>query len=146
MIIEADKIQKIGNGLVDMFHYLALFVIGATVVWSAACEYLHMIDKGYAELKDILLLFIYLEMGAMIGIYFKTHRLPVQFLIFIAITALSRHLVIDVQHVSDSFHLYLLVTISGAIALLSGALFVLTYTANKYGRPEDGIYYNKKPN
>ena len=70
---------------VDVFHYLALFIIGATVVWSAAYEYLQMMDKGYAALKDILLLFIYLELGAMIGIYFKTHRLPVQFLIFIAL-------------------------------------------------------------
>jgi phosphate starvation-inducible membrane PsiE len=133
------KIQKIGNNLVDVFHFLALFVIGGTVVWSAAYEYLHMMDKGYAALKDILLLFIYLELGAMIGIYFKTHRLPVQFLIFIAITALSRHLVIDVQKVSDPFHLYLLLSISGAILLLSGSLYVLTYTAKKYGRPEDDV-------
>ena len=144
MKIETEKVQQIGNVLVDIFHYLALFVIGATVVWSAAYEYLHMIDKGYAELKDILLLFIYLEMGAMIGIYFKTHRLPVQFLIFIAITALSRHLVIDVQYVSDSFHLYLLISITVAIVLLSGALFILTFTANKYGRPEDGLNYGEK--
>jgi phosphate starvation-inducible membrane PsiE len=133
------KIQNIGNKLVDVFHFLALFVIGGTVVWSAAYEYLHMMDKGYAALKDILLLFIYLELGAMIGIYFKTHRLPVQFLIFIAITALSRHLVIDVQKVSDPFHLYLLLSISGAIVLLSGSLFILTYTAKKYGRPEDDV-------
>jgi len=126
--------------MVDIFHYLALFVIGGTVVWSAAYEYLHMMDKGHAALKDILLLFIYLELGAMIGIYFKTHRLPVQFLIFIAITALSRHLVIDVQKVSDPFHLYLLLSISGAIVLLSGALFVLTFTAKKYGRPEDDLH------
>jgi len=98
-----------------------------------------MMGKGYAALKDILLLFIYLELGAMIGIYFKTHRLPVQFLIFIAITALSRHLVIDVQKVSDPFHLYLLLVISGSIFILSTALFVLTYTAKKYGRPEDDI-------
>jgi phosphate starvation-inducible membrane PsiE len=133
------KIQNIGNNLVDIFHFLALFVIGGTVVWSAAYEYLHMMDKGYAALKDILLLFIYLELGAMIGIYFKTHRLPVQFLIFIAITALSRHLVIDVQKVSDPFHLYLLLSISGAILLLSGSLYVLTYTAKKYGRPEDDV-------
>jgi len=125
--------------MVDVFHYLALFVIGGTVVWSAAYEYLHMMDKGYAGLKDILLLFIYLELGAMIGIYFKTHRLPVQFLIFIAITALSRHLVIDVQKVSDPFHLYLLLSISGAILLLSGALFILTFTAKKFGRPEDDL-------
>ena len=140
MTIDTEKIQKIGNVLVDTFHYLALFVIGATVVWSAAYEYVHMMQKGYAALKDILLLFIYLELGAMIGIYFKTHRLPVQFLIFIAITALSRHLVIDVQQVSEDFHLYLLLSISGAIVLLSGALFVLTFTAKQYGRPEDDIH------
>ncbi len=135
----SEKIQKFGSMLVDGFHYLALFAIGATVVWSAVYEYIGMMEKGYAALKDILLLFIYLELGAMIGIYFKTHRLPVQFLIFIAITALSRHLVIDVQKVSDSFHLYLLLGISGAIVLLSGALFVLSMTAGRYGRPEDDV-------
>ena len=132
-----ERTQQLGNNLVDMFHFLALFVIGGTVVWSAVYEYLQIMSKGYASLKDLLLLFIYLELGAMIGIYFKTHRLPVQFLIFIAITALSRHLVIDVQKVSDSFHLYLLLSISGAIAILSGAAFILSYTAKKYGRPED---------
>ena len=139
-----EKIQTFGNLLVDGFHYLALFVIGATVVWSAVYEYIDMMEKGYAELKDILLLFIYLELGAMIGIYFKTHRLPVQFLIFIAITALSRHLVIDVQKVAESFHLYLLLSISGAIVLLSGALFVLSMTARRYGRPEDDVH-EKRP-
>lgn len=142
---ETEKIQQFGNTLVDVFHLLALFVIGATVVWSAAYEYIHMMNKGFAELKDILLLFIYLELGAMIGIYFKTHRLPVQFLIFIAITALSRHLVIDVQHVSDSFHLYLLLSISGSIVMLSGALFMLTSTASKYGRPEDDVNKSNNP-
>ena len=136
---KTEKLQRLGSLLVDVFHNLALFVIGATVVWSAVYEYLDIMDKGYAALKDILLLFIYLELGAMIGIYFKTHRLPVQFLIFIAITALSRHLVIDVQHVSDSFHLYLLLVISGAIVLLSIALLILSFTARQYGRPEDDI-------
>lgn len=139
MPTESAKVEKIGSIMVDTFHYLALFVIGATVVWSAIYEYVHMMEKGYAALKDILLLFIYLELGAMIGIYFKTHRLPVQFLIFIAITALSRHLVIDVQKVSDDFHLYLLLSISGAIVLLSGALYVLSMTARRYGRPEDDV-------
>ena len=136
---KTEMLEKIGSILVDGFHYMGLFVIGATIVWSAVYEYMQMMDRGYAALKDILLLFIYLELGAMIGIYFKTHRLPVQFLIFIAITALSRHLVIDVQKVSDNFHLLLLLSISGAIVLLSGALLILTFTAKKYGRPEDDI-------
>ncbi len=136
---QVAKVERFGNLLVELFHYLALFVIGATVVWSAIHEYLQMMDKGYAALKDILLLFIYLELGAMIGIYFKTRRLPVQFLIFIAITALSRHLVIDVQQVSETFHLYLLLAISVAIVLLAGALLILALSARRYGRPEDEV-------
>lgn len=131
------KINKLGDSLVDVFHYLALFGIGATIAWSAVHEYLLMIQTGHATLEDILLLFIYLELGAMVGIYFKTHRLPVQYLIYIAITALSRHLVIDVQKVTDSFHLYLLLSITAAIACLSGAIFILSYTAKKYGCPDE---------
>lgn len=134
-----DKIQKVGDLMVDMFHYLALFVIGATVVWSAILEYLHIMESGHASLKDILLLFIYLELGAMIGIYFKTHRLPVQFLIYIAITALTRHLVIDVQKVTDNFHLWLLLCIVMAIVALSFSALILSYTCSKYGRPDDEV-------
>ena len=138
----SDKIQKFGDILVEVFHYLALFVIGGTIVWSAVLEYLHIMEGGHASLKDILLLFIYLELGAMIGIYFKTHRLPVQFLIFIAITALTRHLVIDVQKVTDNFHLLLLLAIVSAIVALSFAALVLSYTAQKYGRPDDDLDVN----
>ena len=137
MNYKTDRIQKIGSILVDVFHYLALFVIGATIVWSAIYEYIRIMQSGHAALENILLLFIYLELGAMVGIYFKTHHLPVQFLIYIAITALSRHLVVDVQKVSDTYHLYLLLSITGAIVILSFALLILTYAASKYGRPED---------
>lgn len=136
----ADKlviIQKIGNALVNVFHQLALFGIGATIVWSAAHEYLKMVATGHATLEDILLLFIYLELGAMVGIYFKTHRLPVQYLIYIAITALSRHLVIDVQMVTNDFHILLLLSITVAIILLSLAILILSYATNKFGNPED---------
>ena len=137
MNYKTDRIQKIGSVLVDVFHYLALFVIGATIVWSAIYEYIRIMQSGHAALENILLLFIYLELGAMVGIYFKTHHLPVQFLIYVAITALSRHLVVDVQKVSDTYHLYLLLSITGAIVILSFALLILTYAASKYGRPED---------
>ena len=139
MKIEIDKIQKFGNILVDVFHYLALFMIGATIVWTATYEYLQMAKNGYATLKDILLLFISLELGAMVGVYFKTKKLPVQFLVFVAITGLSRHLVIDVQHVTEKFQLFLLLSISFSILLLSVAIFVLAYTVNKFGCPDDVI-------
>ncbi len=132
-------LQHIGREFVDICHYIILFLISVVVVWTAGKEFFVIVQKGSADLKDILLLFIYLELLAMIGIYFKTHRLPVQFLIFIAITALSRHLVVDVQAVSDYFHLWLLATISIAILALSAAIVVLTWTAKTFGRPEDNL-------
>ncbi|SNT69334.1 phosphate-starvation-inducible protein PsiE [Psychrobacter sp. LV10R520-6] len=134
-----ERLQHIGREFVDICHYIILFLISVVVVWTAGKEFVGIVQKGSADLKDILMLFIYLELLAMIGIYFKTHRLPVQFLIFIAITALSRHLVVDVQAVSDYFHLWLLATISVAIMALSASIVVLTWTARTFGRPEDNL-------
>ncbi|WP_227671583.1 phosphate-starvation-inducible protein PsiE [Psychrobacter sp. 72-O-c] len=134
-----EWLQCIGREFVDICHYIILFLISVVVVWTAGKEFIVIVQKGSADLKDILMLFIYLELLAMIGIYFKTHRLPVQFLIFIAITALSRHLVVDVQAVSDYFHLWLLATISVAIMALSASIVVLTWTARTFGRPEDNL-------
>lgn len=143
-----DPLQVAGRAFVDVCHYAILFLITVVVVWTAGKEFLVIVQKGTADLKDILLLFIYLELLAMIGIYFKTHRLPVQFLIFIAITALSRHLVVDVQAVSDYFHLWLLATISIAILALSGSVVILTWTAKTFGSPEESLadYQNRLDN
>src|SRR5207248_11435697 len=59
----------VGTLLVDGFHYLALFAIGGAIVWSAVHAFIGMASKGLASIDDILLLFIYLELGAMVGIY-----------------------------------------------------------------------------
>ncbi|MEW8459128.1 MAG: phosphate-starvation-inducible PsiE family protein [Candidatus Thiodiazotropha endolucinida] len=117
-------VDKIGDAMVEVFHVVGLFVIGATVVWSGVVAYMEMIDHGHASLKDILLLFIYLELGAMVGIYFKTRRLPVQFLIYIAITALTRMLTIDIKGMPDKT----ILTVTGAILMLTLAILILRYT------------------
>lgn len=89
--------DELGNLLIEVFHYLALFVIGASIVWSAVFAYIGMMHQGQASIGDILLLFIYLELGAMVGMYFKTNVMPVRCLIYVAITALARLVIADVQ-------------------------------------------------
>ncbi len=84
-------VHHAGNLLVEGFHLLGLFAIGASTVWAAAATFLSMVAKGHASIEDLLLLFIYLEIGAMVGIYFKTNRMPVRFLIYVGITAVTRH-------------------------------------------------------
>src|SRR5678809_817133 len=88
--------EVVGSLLVDAFHYLALFAIGGAIVWSAVHAFFGMAANGRATVDDILLLFIYLELGAMVGIYFKTNHMPVRFLIYVGITALTRLLVGDI--------------------------------------------------
>lgn len=65
--------ESLGNLFVESFHYLALFAIGAVTAWAAVMEFLQMLEEGHIKIDDILLLFIYLELGAMVGIYFKTN-------------------------------------------------------------------------
>src|SRR5690606_14939219 len=88
-----DLAQSLGNLLVESFHYLALFAIGGITAWASVVAFLGMLEKGHVTVDDILLLFIYLELGAMVGIYFKTNHMPVRFLIYVAITALTRLLI-----------------------------------------------------
>ncbi len=125
-----DTADIFGTLLVDAFHFLALFVIGATTVWSAAAAFIEMTSQGHASLGDIILLFIYLEIGAMIGIYFKTTRLPVRYLVYIAITALGRVLIeiVGAEHQTGTE----ILVIAVAILLLSFAVLVLRFASYTY--------------
>src|SRR5215472_10421899 len=125
-----DAADSIGAFLVDAFHFLALFAIGATTVWSATVAFSGMVAQGGATLGDILLLFIYLEIGAMVGIYFKTTRLPVRYLIYVAITALGRVL-IEIVGAEHRTGIDILI-ITGAILLLSFSVLVLRFGSYKY--------------
>jgi protein PsiE len=120
----------LGKTLVSMFHHIALFAIGAVTVWSGTLALLSMLETGRAGLEDLLLLFIYLEIGAMVGIYFKTNRMPVRFLIYVAITAVTRLIIdlVNVKHESSAQVLILGIT----ILILVIADFVVRYSSYRY--------------
>ena len=94
-----------------------------------------MITRGQASIEDLLLLFIYLEIGSMVGIYFRTNHMPVRFLIYVGITAVTRHLIVHVQNAQqpDLGVIYL----SAATFILAGAVFLIRYTSYRYpSRPD----------
>lgn len=123
------KLYGVGNRFVEIFHLLGLFAIGAATVWAAAIAFLAMVDKGSASIEDLLLLFIYLELGAMVGIYFRTNQMPVRFLIYVAITALTRHLVGVNLHAKVEIDILIL---AGGIFILAVSVLILRYGTYVY--------------
>jgi protein PsiE len=126
---QLEDLDKVGNFLVSLFHRIALFAIGAATVYAAGYTFVEMFNKHHASIQDLLLLFIYLEIGAMVGIYFKTNHMPVRFLIYIAITALTRHLVDLVTHPTNIWEI---VAIGGTTMILALSVLIIRMASNKY--------------
>lgn len=100
-----------------------LTVIGGMTLVAAAIGVVDIVKAGRVTISDVLLMFIYLEIWAMIVIEATTRRLPVNFIIYIAITVLTRHLV-GVAGDKSTTDLGLLVD-AGAILILALAALLL---------------------
>lgn len=132
---QLSDLDNIGNFLVGLFHRLALFGIGAATVWAAGWTFIDLFNKHHATVQDLLLLFIYLEIGAMVGIYFQTNHMPVRFLVYIAITALTRYMVDLISaHQSNMYDIALLGT---TILILSIGVLVIRLASYKYPSKND---------
>ena len=111
-----------------------LFVLAATLVafgneiWAIFFEH-----GGKVALADLLLMFIYLEVVAMIGIYFEHHRLPVRFVLYIAVVALARHIVIDMKALAWED----LIASSAAILMVVIAVIVVRLKHPNLDSPDD---------
>jgi len=122
--------DSIGNLFVETFHYLALFGIGAVTVYAGISTFIVMLQQPKISVDDILLLFIFLELLAMAGIYFRTNHMPLRFLLYIGVTALIRLLISDVSHhnAPDMGILY----VCGGVLLLSVSILVVRFSSSKY--------------
>lgn len=122
--------RPLGHFLTDVFHLVGLFAIGAATVWAAVVFFIDLMAKKHASVEDLLLLFIYLEIGSMVGIYFKTNHMPLRFLIYIGITALTRHLIGWVNHKPEPDMGILI--LAGGTLILAVSVLVIRYSSYHY--------------
>ncbi|WP_081696343.1 phosphate-starvation-inducible protein PsiE [Thiomicrorhabdus sp. Kp2] len=108
---------------INVAEYIGLLVIAIATMFAGTGEVLHMIEARQVTLGDLLLLFLYLEVLAMIGIYLKSGKLPIRFPIYIAIVALARLLILDLKSLTE----WEMIAIAGTITLLSVAVLILRY-------------------
>ena len=131
-----SALDPVGLFLTDGFHLLGLFAIGGATVWAAGAAFYAMIQKGRPSIEDLLLLFIYLEIGSMVGIYFRTNHMPVRFLLYVGITALTRHMIGFVQEQPNPDIGVLI--LAGSTLILAFAVLVIRFTSNRFPSPAYG--------
>tara|TARA_Y100000816_G_scaffold152584_1_gene108694 strand:- start:610 stop:963 length:354 start_codon:yes stop_codon:yes gene_type:complete len=81
-----------------MFRFVEdviLILIAILTVGAILFELYSIYGNMTITLADLLLLFIYAEVFGLVAVYFRSHELPVIYPLFIAITALSRLIVLQ---------------------------------------------------
>ena len=106
-----------------MIEQIGLLIILIATIIAVGQEIIMVFHKGEVALKDLLLLFIYLEVIAMIQIYYQEHRLPIRYPLYIAIVALARYIILDAK----SFEQWQLLEVGFTIVLLTIAILVVRY-------------------
>jgi len=91
-----------------------------------------MIDARIVTLPDLLLMFIYLEVLAMVGIYLQSGKFPVRMPLYIAIVALARYLILDMK----GMDVWQMLGVGGAILLISVTVLVIRYGHCKFSYDE----------
>ncbi len=128
-----DRIRKFFSGGLDIVELAGLLIIAFATTVAIYQEAMAMIGAGKVTLADLLLMFLYLEVLAMIGQYFRSGHIPVRYPLYIAMVALARYLILDIKELTE---LRVLAT-AGAILLLTLAVLAIRYGHVKFPYRED---------
>ena len=111
------------ENIVKQIQLLALVIIlGATVI-AFGIEIYQMIEVKKVTLADLLLLFLYLEVLAMVRVFWESQSIQITLPLFIAITALARFIILQGKSINPEVLLYE----AGAIVLIAIAILVLRF-------------------
>ena len=107
----------------DIVEWVGLLVISIATVVAIGQETWEMVLARKVFLQDILLLFIYLEILTMVGLYFKSGKLPLRYPIYIAMVAIARYIIIGMKQ----FDGWTILAFAGAILVLALAVVAIRY-------------------
>lgn len=127
------RVRVLFSSGLDVVEYAGLLIIGVATTVAIYQEVIVMVQAGTVRLADLLLMFLYLEVLAMIGVYFKTGQLPVRFPMYIAMVALARYLILDIKDMSE----WRILAVAAAILLLTLAVLAIRYGHVQYSYRED---------
>jgi protein PsiE len=124
----SSLVVRAGSRALSWIEMLGLVVIAIATIVAGSQEVMEMVNKRQVSLADLLLLFIYLEVLAMVGIYLQSGALPIRMPLYIAMVALARHLILDMKEITETE----ILATSGAILILAAAVLVTRYGHTRF--------------
>lgn len=106
-----------------VIEWIGLLVITLATIIAVGQEVWLMISRRQVLLEDILLLFIFLEIITMVGLYFKSGKLPIRYPLYIAMVAIARYIIIGMKEMDT----WTVVAMSIAILVLAFTVLVIRY-------------------
>jgi len=141
--VMVSKTYKTSRHLLKLIEYGGLGIITVATLIAGAQEIFRMMDERLVTLADLLLLFIYLEVVAMVAVYLDSGKLPVRMPLYIAIVALARYLALDIKNI-DSWEV---IAVAAAILILAASALLIRYGKYRFPFPEGDRDQNwKGPN
>ncbi len=128
-----DRLRKFFSSGLDIVEYAGLLVIALATTIAMYQEAMVMVASHRVALADLLLMFLYLEVLAMIGQYLKSGQVQVRFPLYIGMVALARYLILDLKEMTE----LRMLAVAAAILLLTVAVLAISYFHVRYPYRED---------
>ncbi len=131
---------QVARQSLKLVESVGLVIIAIATVIALGQEVMSMLAHLRVTLADLLLMFIYLEVLTMVGLYLSSGQLPVRMPLYIGMVALARYLVLDMKEM-DAWRM---LAVAGAVLLLALAVLLIRYghVCFPYDR-EDGVVTSK---
>ena len=126
-----NKINRIGHIALIVVQDIGLLIIGISTIVAVGIEIVVMVEARTVTLADLLLLFIYLEVLAMVSIYLESGKLPVRMPLYISIVALARYLILDMKDMET----WRVLGVSGAALVLAITVLVIRFGHIRFPYP-----------
>jgi len=118
-----NNLKTTGCKLLTLCEDIGLLIISIATLIAMGFEVSSMITARVVTLADLLLLFIYLEVLAMVAIYLNSGKLPVRMPLYIAIVALARYMILDMKNLDT----WRMLGIAAAALIIALAVLVIRY-------------------
>jgi protein PsiE len=117
-----NKNKNLIQVLIGLSEQTLLLTIAVATIGAALIEIVRILSVLTVNLSDLFLLFIYAEVLGMVGVFYKENRIPVTLPLIIAITALTRMIVIQTKGL-DSVNI---IFEASGILLLAIAAYIMS--------------------